>query len=330
MCNHDPLNLLARPHQTTASSLLCRQFRICSASQIDLQRIAVCVHRPQNLVCVATDRRVAAQSPQASSTQQQRDPAESQPASPRSTHSAVVQSVPAGVFPAAEATSSPRDAIPPQPVMRTESVVDSTNSPSAMSTMSGSPYFVGNTISTVDSTDQRNAHLHEIKRSSVPSQPHGSPYANSRYTSSPYADSSSTMPAPTYYSPQPGTYSIPQGLYQQRPLPSNFPPAPPEAQVQSSIALPTSNPWEHHHYISPSSSATFPQSQDRYICTTCNKAFSRPSSLKIHSHSHTGEKPFRCPHNGCGKAFSVRSNMKRHERGCHSGMTGHVAHAHMI
>jgi uncharacterized Zn-finger protein len=78
------------------------------------------------------------------------------------------------------------------------------------------------------------------------------------------------------------------------------------------------NPWQHHHYISPSSAASFPQSQDRYICQTCNKAFSRPSSLRIHSHSHTGEKPFKCPHQGCGKAFSVRSNMKRHERGCHS------------
>lgn len=87
-----------------------------------------------------------------------------------------------------------------------------------------------------------------------------------------------------------------------------------------SMAMPSSgaNPWQHHHYISPSSAASFPQSQDRYICQTCNKAFSRPSSLRIHSHSHTGEKPFKCPHSGCGKAFSVRSNMKRHERGCHN------------
>lgn len=81
---------------------------------------------------------------------------------------------------------------------------------------------------------------------------------------------------------------------------------------------PGHNPWQHHHYISPSSAASFPQSQDRYVCQTCNKAFSRPSSLRIHSHSHTGEKPFKCPHPGCGKAFSVRSNMKRHERGCHN------------
>jgi uncharacterized Zn-finger protein len=95
---------------------------------------------------------------------------------------------------------------------------------------------------------------------------------------------------------------------------------PPPIMPVSVTLTPSSgaNPWQHHHYISPSSAASFPQSQDRYICQTCNKAFSRPSSLRIHSHSHTGEKPFKCPHQGCGKAFSVRSNMKRHERGCHS------------
>jgi uncharacterized Zn-finger protein len=99
----------------------------------------------------------------------------------------------------------------------------------------------------------------------------------------------------------------------QRSLPQSFPPGNLPDSAESG-----SNPWQHHHYISPSSQAAFPASQDRYICQTCSKAFSRPSSLRIHSHSHTGEKPFRCPHHGCGKAFSVRSNMKRHERGCHA------------
>ncbi|TQS38196.1 hypothetical protein Golomagni_01304 [Golovinomyces magnicellulatus] len=120
-------------------------------------------------------------------------------------------------------------------------------------------------------------------------------------------------PIEIFQPPQPQV----SGLYYQRPLPQQFSP--------SSMQIPTSNShlksenrWQHHHYISPSSAASFPQSQDRYVCQTCNKAFSRPSSLLIHSHSHTGAKPFKCTHRGCGKAFSVRSNMKRHERGCHS------------
>ncbi|KAF2249138.1 hypothetical protein BU26DRAFT_406980, partial [Trematosphaeria pertusa] len=75
-----------------------------------------------------------------------------------------------------------------------------------------------------------------------------------------------------------------------------------------------SDPWKNHYHINPLNRSA--QSTDRYICPTCNKAFSRPSSLRIHSHSHTMEKPYKCP-KGCGKAFSVRSNMKRHERGCH-------------
>lgn len=76
---------------------------------------------------------------------------------------------------------------------------------------------------------------------------------------------------------------------------------------------------QHHHYFPTSTgSASYSHNHDRYVCRTCNKAFSRPSSLRIHSHSHTGEKPYKCPHTGCGKAFSVRSNMKRHERGCHA------------
>ncbi|KAI9319098.1 hypothetical protein BX666DRAFT_2132836 [Dichotomocladium elegans] len=53
---------------------------------------------------------------------------------------------------------------------------------------------------------------------------------------------------------------------------------------------------------------------DRYKCTYCQKGFSRPSSLRIHVYSHTGEKPFDCPEPGCGRKFSVQSNMRRHLR----------------
>jgi uncharacterized C2H2 Zn-finger protein len=70
------------------------------------------------------------------------------------------------------------------------------------------------------------------------------------------------------------------------------------------------------HASSPS--VVPPSALNRYICKICNKGFSRPSSLHTHSYSHTGEKPFKCPHTGCGRAFSIRSNWERHERGCHS------------
>ncbi|SHO76310.1 Similar to S.cerevisiae protein CMR3 (Putative zinc finger protein) [Malassezia sympodialis ATCC 42132] len=52
----------------------------------------------------------------------------------------------------------------------------------------------------------------------------------------------------------------------------------------------------------------------KFECRYCNKRFSRPSSLRTHIHSHTGEKPFRCDAPGCGRCFSVQSNLRRHQR----------------
>ncbi|KAJ5699014.1 C2H2 finger domain transcription factor mtfA [Penicillium macrosclerotiorum] len=128
-----------------------------------------------------------------------------------------------------------------------------------------------------------------------------------------YARPPPTTASPTVSTPTSTTFQ-PAPSVTAPPMPTQQPPAPSPALIS-----PVTPAWQHHHYFPPSSSAPYQQNHDRYICRTCHKAFSRPSSLRIHSHSHTGEKPFRCTHAGCGKAFSVRSNMKRHERGCHSG-----------
>lgn len=52
----------------------------------------------------------------------------------------------------------------------------------------------------------------------------------------------------------------------------------------------------------------------KYICPYCEKGFTRPSSLRTHTYSHTGEKPFRCSEPMCGRKFSVQSNLRRHLR----------------
>ncbi|KAJ2553018.1 hypothetical protein EV175_003096 [Coemansia sp. RSA 1933] len=52
----------------------------------------------------------------------------------------------------------------------------------------------------------------------------------------------------------------------------------------------------------------------KYQCMVCNKRFTRPSSLACHRRTHTGEKPHVCMFPGCGKQFSVQSNLRRHMR----------------
>lgn len=65
--------------------------------------------------------------------------------------------------------------------------------------------------------------------------------------------------------------------------------------------------------ISSTSSSTT-NTNKQYSCSFCQKTFMRPSSLKIHIYSHTGEKPFHCSFSGCKRRFSVQSNMRRHLR----------------
>jgi uncharacterized Zn-finger protein len=204
--------------------------------------------------------------------------------------------------------NSSRVVLPPTPPMRPDSVFEGEQSPSTASQHSVSTpghYFPSTAMSSIENPQSRQTFA------PTPQKRH----SMSLVTSLSYSTSPIQSLNGPYYQTSNQPLSHAADLYYQRPLPQDFPPSVVPVSVTPST---TSNPWQHHHYISPSSQAAFPQSQDRYICPTCSKAFSRPSSLRIHSHSHTGEKPFKCPHHGCGKAFSVRSNMKRHERGCHS------------
>lgn len=77
--------------------------------------------------------------------------------------------------------------------------------------------------------------------------------------------------------------------------------------------------------------------QKKHKCKVCDKRFTRPSSLQTHMYSHTGEKrmsippkavskprestrtdilvlAFACDVDGCGRHFSVVSNLRRHKK----------------
>ena len=50
----------------------------------------------------------------------------------------------------------------------------------------------------------------------------------------------------------------------------------------------------------------------------CPKFFSRPSRLKTHIFSHTGERPFQCRVQECRKTFARKEHLKRHQQKNHA------------
>jgi len=74
------------------------------------------------------------------------------------------------------------------------------------------------------------------------------------------------------------------------------------------------SPFGPHMNISVTKQKSPSAHLGKFQCNYCMKRFSRPSSLRTHIHSHTGEKPFRCDVPGCGRCFSVHSNLRRHQK----------------
>lgn len=67
-----------------------------------------------------------------------------------------------------------------------------------------------------------------------------------------------------------------------------------------------------------SEAAQKPQKPGKYVCDYCGRACAKPSVLKKHIRSHTGERPYPCV--PCGFSFKTKSNLYKHRK----------SHAHSV
>lgn len=121
--------------------------------------------------------------------------------------------------------------------------------------------------------------------------------------------------SPTLY-PSPAMFGFASTAASPPPLPppsSARAESPPE--ILSPVGLPDGLPSRGPPSVGISNLAMYiHRSMDdgKCICTICNKAFSKPSHLRLHVNIHYFERPFRC--DSCAISFRTKGHLQKHKR----------------
>ena len=176
-----------------------------------------------------------------------------------------------------------------------------------------SSYAMAQTSSlpTYQTSDTRSSYAHD-RSPSLPMQPPPYPAVDRNGVPLPPPPGAPVQTPYTYTPPHPHPppHSVPPYATSQSPHPNGIPVQhPPHSQYAAQAAY----AQQQQHQAAMDAASQYPASPQRpFSCDMCALSFNRQHDLKRHRDTHTGEKPFLC-NGGCGKTFTRKDALKRHQ-----------------